>query len=527
MTDELKYMNLQPQPMPESLAKATQSAQQEVLELQMSVKAAVDKTIMFKEDKSTGNSIPVMINPQLALDHVLPHIPIIAHPSLGRPYEYNYKTGLWEMIDTNLSDYIDKYYLKEWYKEASINPTVFKSRRQLSVEMASYLATEGKDAPISEVTEPEKILFKNGSYNFLTNELTSAQKEDYHTIQLPYNLIPNDEEELETERWLEWVLGESKKTVMQLIGYCLYREYKYAQFTFFINDPKVASGANGKSRVLDFITKILGGKQNYSSVPLTKLTSKTERFAKARLQNHLANIDADSEGSYMEATGDLKALTGGDSIEAEFKGKDSFSFVNYAKLMFSMNKLPKFSDNSFGMHRRITVVPFIKNFSDDAMTPELKAEMLEFEAHKEAREDYEGEEIGKFAWKCIQEFREILFGEFTVNPFFQSERALQLKGDYINENNILNVFLREADLELTKEDKDRVTVSEAKDAYNEWKAYDESSTKWMSMRNRLISEGCEFTRGKVRLKNGEIRNTTIIKGLKWTNEVLDEADSPY
>ena len=51
-------------------------------------------------------------------------------------------------------------------------------------------------------------------------------------------------------------------------------------------------------------------------------------------------------------------------IQAERKGKDPFQFVNYAKLLFSTNKLPKFSDNSFGMVRSLIVLQFTKEFKD-------------------------------------------------------------------------------------------------------------------------------------------------------------------
>ena len=72
----------------------------------------------------------------------------------------------------------------------------------------------------------------------------------------------------------------------------------------------------------------------------------------------LANIFADVDSEFIKSTGVLKALTGGDRLSAEQKGKDAFMFVNFAKLIFSANELPAFNDFTLGFERRLYVVPF-------------------------------------------------------------------------------------------------------------------------------------------------------------------------
>lgn len=518
MTDELTNMNLQPKPMPQSMAKVTQSAQEAELELQQNIKAIVDSIILTKpmKHKQTGEDIdvPCGINMHGAVKKFVPRIPIVAHSSLGMPYEYHEESGTWSKVASNLSEHVDRYYLEPWLDDWSDNPSIYRDRKQLSRDIAGRLTTIGEDLPLLEVANPEKILFRNGSYNFDTNTIEPPRKEDYHTIQLPYNLIPNDEEELETERWLKWVVGDSLKTVKQIIGYCFYRQYKTAMFTYFINDPRKSSGANGKSQVLQHIQHMLGGTDNVSTVPLDLLTSKTDRFSRAQLQHKLANIDADSGASYLEETGILKRLTGDDLTQAEFKGKDSFSFRNYAKLIFSTNKLPRFSDDSHGMQRRITVVPFVRDFSDKSMTPELAEEMVQFNKAKAARRDYNGEEIGKFAWKCIQEYRALLQGDYSENGFYKSDLAIELTKGYLDSNDIVKQFLNDHNLEITKDSDDRVIRAEVRDMFTEWKNDTEAKIAWGIMQKKLVEHGVELKRARIRVKNGETKNTQCFVGLK-------------
>ena len=60
----------------------------------------------------------------------------------------------------------------------------------------------------------------------------------------------------------------------------------------------------------------------------------------------------------------LKKLTGQDPIGAEFKGKQPFDFVNYAKLCIGSNSLPSSTDTSDGFYRRWTIVNFDNNFRE-------------------------------------------------------------------------------------------------------------------------------------------------------------------
>jgi phage/plasmid-associated DNA primase len=58
----------------------------------------------------------------------------------------------------------------------------------------------------------------------------------------------------------------------------------------------------------------------------------------------------------------------GDSIRAQNKFKNPFSFRNYAKLIFSANKIPESDDQTYAYYRRWLILEFGKIFDEDKDT---------------------------------------------------------------------------------------------------------------------------------------------------------------
>lgn len=122
-------------------------------------------------------------------------------------------------------------------------------------------------------------------------------------------------------------------------------------------------GANGKSTYLRAVLSFIG-KHNSSALSLHKLEN--DRFSAARLVGRLANICPDLPTTDLVSTSVFKAITGGDPLMAEYKFKDSFEFIPYARLIFSANHPPKSQDASPAFFRRWLVVPFERTFTDGA-----------------------------------------------------------------------------------------------------------------------------------------------------------------
>jgi putative DNA primase/helicase len=71
--------------------------------------------------------------------------------------------------------------------------------------------------------------------------------------------------------------------------------------------------------------------------------------------------------THLVGTSTFKALTGGDTMLAEYKYQESFEFVPFARLVFSANHPPRSSDSSHAFFRRWLVVPFTRTFEGDAI----------------------------------------------------------------------------------------------------------------------------------------------------------------
>jgi P4 family phage/plasmid primase-like protien len=116
-------------------------------------------------------------------------------------------------------------------------------------------------------------------------------------------------------------------------------------------------GGTGKSTWLKAVTQFLGP-QNVSSLTLQKLENNP--FAVARLVGKLANVCADLPSTHLETSSTFKAITGGDMITGEYKFKDSFEFIPYARLVFSANQPPISHDATDAFFQRWIVMPFTR-----------------------------------------------------------------------------------------------------------------------------------------------------------------------
>lgn len=133
-------------------------------------------------------------------------------------------------------------------------------------------------------------------------------------------------------------------------------------------------GSNGKSTYLDLLATFVG-KQNTAAVSLHKLEA--NQFAAARLVGKLANICPDLPSSHLESTSTFKNIVGNDTLNTEYKHKDSFEFTPFCRLVFSANHPPRSQDASHAFFRRWLVIPFDLTIDESEAIPraELDAKL--------------------------------------------------------------------------------------------------------------------------------------------------------
>ena len=137
--------------------------------------------------------------------------------------------------------------------------------------------------------------------------------------------------------------------LQELFGYCLLPDTRFNKAFVFVGE-----GANGKTVVLN-VLKQLVGQDNCSFVPLEVFG---QRFQLAQTLGKLVNFCGDVGELDRIAEGSIKMFTDGSNMTFERKGKDSFSAKSTARLVIATNSLPRISDKSDGIWRRLIVIPF-------------------------------------------------------------------------------------------------------------------------------------------------------------------------
>ena len=202
--------------------------------------------------------------------------------------------------------------------------------------------------------DPDYINLKNGIYNIKTKEFIGHNPSFLFINEIPVNYDPEAKCPKILKFLSEVIYPEDVVTLQEFFGYCLYRRHHIHKSCMFIGE-----GKNGKSTTINLLSAMLG-KENVCSRELFQLIN--DKFAVADVYGKLANLAADITATALKQTGLFKALTGEDLVSAEKKFKGAFSFRNYAKFIFSANKLPRSPDKSYAFYRRWILISFPNTF---------------------------------------------------------------------------------------------------------------------------------------------------------------------
>jgi putative DNA primase/helicase len=208
----------------------------------------------------------------------------------------------------------------------------------------------------------------NGLLDVRTRELKPHTPKFLSTIRIPVTYDPNAACPRITQFFSEVLQPQDVPVIEELFGYCLIPDYSIQRAFLFVGD-----GANGKSTLLNLLKTFIG-QDNVSNVPWHAL--ELDRFAKSALEGKLVNMFADIPSQGLSFTGSFKMLTGGDSIGTEKKFRDYFSFINFARLVFSSNKPPKiYQEDSYAFWRRWVILSFPHQFTGENEDKRLLAKL--------------------------------------------------------------------------------------------------------------------------------------------------------
>lgn len=209
------------------------------------------------------------------------------------------------------------------------------------------------------------VQFKNCTFDVMDWREVEPKPSMYITNKLPveldFTIGPN-----EADAFLDSIADGDADVVAALkevMGACMCSKRVLSQSPMLIGRAGGASGkaSNGKSTYLNWLRQILGT-ENVSSLDIATLG---QRFQAGRVVGKLANLGDDIPDGFLK--GDelsmFKKLVTGDAIYTDVKNGDGYEFRPTASMVFSMNAVPRLSDTTDGIFRRLAFIPFRKRFA--------------------------------------------------------------------------------------------------------------------------------------------------------------------
>lgn len=208
----------------------------------------------------------------------------------------------------------------------------------------------------------EWVPFRNGLFDPVTLEMHPIKPEHYLINMLPHSYDPDARAPCPTfDKLLQFQLPEKdeREQWLEYGGSCFNRDTSPQKWMII-----KGGGGTGKSTQLNVLICCVG-EENVSNETLQGLT---ERFNATVLFGKLVNICADISSQDMDKIDVLKKITGEDKngVKHELKGKDSFYFTPFCKLLFSANEIPLNRDEKSNAYYRRLLITVMDRKPDKA-----------------------------------------------------------------------------------------------------------------------------------------------------------------
>jgi len=307
--------------------------------------------------------------------------------------------------------------------------------------------------------------FNNGVYDLKEGRFRNGVPADYLTMTVGYDYKEYNENDpvfTKIHRYFSQVLTEFdiREYVLTFI----------ASILRGVPDSKLhiwtGGGGNGKSATVELIKQILG--QYFGTMPVTVLTRKKMSSSGAnpemadKMGKRLVLIQ---EPEYNDTlyVGQMKEISGKDTVMARALYGNPFEFVPQFKLILTCNVLPRIPSNDRGTWRRLRVTPYETEFVEK--NPQGPKQFL--------IDEELGEEFPTWAqpfmWLILNKYYPIYKKGCDKKPYQISEppKVTQYTNEYKKGSDIYMEFLDE-NVEMTgnKEDYEHMTV--IFDSFKNW-----------------------------------------------------------
>tara|TARA_B100000963_G_C22638067_1_gene678679 strand:- start:3671 stop:6487 length:2817 start_codon:yes stop_codon:yes gene_type:complete len=225
---------------------------------------------------------------------------------------------------------------------------------------------------------PYLFCFNNCVIDFRTNEIRNGRPDDYITKCTNTNYLKrsdfSDSEFNKTKKEINLFFEQLfpnenlRKYIWEHLASCMIGTNDNQTFNIFNG-----SGANGKSKLIELMSKILG--EYKGTVPISLVTQKrntiggTSSEVAALIGVRYAVMQEPSKGDIINE-GIMKELTGGDPIQCRQLFKESQIFKPQFNLVVCTNTLFDIKSQDDGTWRRLRLVDFVAKFTNNPNTLE-------------------------------------------------------------------------------------------------------------------------------------------------------------
>ena len=223
-----------------------------------------------------------------------------------------------------------------------------------------------------------KLNCLNGVVDLGTGQLNQRTSDDLHTKVIGTNFNPK----AKCPNFYKFIKevfggdGELISWIQRAFGYSLTGSVQ-EQVLFIC----YGTGANGKSTLLETISKILGDYSTNADFEMFLSNQKSDvrvMEAVGELKGIRLALASEVDASKRFNESLVKRLTGGDTLRGTKLQMGAFQFEPQHKLWFLCNHIPFARDGSHGFWRRIKILPFAQQFQgsslDSALPDKLWAE---------------------------------------------------------------------------------------------------------------------------------------------------------
>ena len=392
----------------------------------------------------TGELIPqYMINVQELSRHIKENenYLFVREDARGAKLTYIYDDGYYKLVnESEFKGMIKGFIPYSLVKSKDINEIYFD------------LCTEHLHVSCEALNADERYInFKNGLFNIESWELEPHRPDVLSTIRIPIDYVPLSECETGTtfEYYLDYLTDNNKEVkdlLLEVCGLVMSNVFGYrtkkSLFLIGVHDA-------GKTQLKELITEIIG-RENVATTDLERMNA---QFGTSDIYQKRLGGSNDLGYQPVKEMVIFKQLTGGDSIQVEFKGNGGFPYKFKGFLWFNSNAYPKFSgDKDKALYKRIIPVTCNRVVPYEQRDSSLLDKMLLEKQYVVAL--------------CLEHLRDLIDRKFRFN---EPQAVIEARDTYETENNNLFLFVSAScsivdDLDTTT----RIKVKNFKKYYAYW-----------------------------------------------------------